>query len=100
MRWATCPRDVYRTGVATSCIPPKRARDSPTWVWQGPCLMWPAEGGPAMTRAWMGALVLGATLLCGCSAVNEGDVAEEFSACPSKVTKNVYDGPNYWGTIT
>ena len=53
-----------------------------------------------MSRARMRALVVGTALLCGCSAVNEGDLSEGFSACSSKVTKNAYDGPNYWGTIT
>ena len=52
-----------------------------------------------MTRAPMATLVLGAALLCGCSDVDEGAVSEGFSACSSKVTKNVYDGPNYWGTL-
>src|SRR6185369_17906385 len=53
-----------------------------------------------MTRAPMTALALGTALLLGCSDVDQGDVSEGFSACLSKVTQNVYDGPNYWGTIT
>jgi hypothetical protein len=62
-------------------------------------LVVPPRGRYSMTRTRLAALVLGAALLCGCTGVNEGDISEGFSACSSKVTKNVYDGPNYWGTI-
>lgn len=53
-----------------------------------------------MTRARMAALVLSTLLVCGCGADQEADLSEGFSACSSKLTKNVYDGPSYWGTIT
>jgi hypothetical protein len=52
-----------------------------------------------MTRARLAALILSGALLCGCSAENEGELSEGFGACAAKVTTNVYDGPNYWGTI-
>ncbi len=43
-------------------------------------------------------------LLLGACAVSPGDpsVAEDesLSSCSFAVTRNVYDGPDYWGTIT
>lgn len=48
--------------------------------------------------------VAGAALVAACSGApgeNAGDSAEALGgSCSVAVTQNVYDGPNYWGTIT
>jgi hypothetical protein len=59
---------------------------------------------PTMTRrTWIAAVVLAPAFGAACGAAPEAtfDVsAEALASCAFAVTKNGYDGPNYWGTLT